>query len=552
MKTQQKIKRSATLVQYQDSAQQAIKIMFPFNTKDLECVKTLPGRRFNGAQQPKHWVCPLSIEAVQLLKEWGFELDEALEAFSQNATVSVHDIDSSALEIPGLKMELFPFQKKGVAFIEAKNGRALISDEMGLGKTAQALAWLQLHPEKRPVIIVVPASLKLNWEREIKMWMGDVSVQILSGKKADTPLIGEILIINYDILSAWVGRLQKIKASVLITDEAHFYKSNKSQRTKAIKALGKSIPHVIALSGTPIVNRPIEMFNALQMVDRTVVPDFWHYARRYCGAKHTHFGWDFTGASNTDELHQKLIATCMIRRLKKDVLLDLPDKLYSFMPFELSNAKEYRKAEQDFIQWLREVRGDEAARKAKGAETLTKIEVLKQLAVQGKMPQAIEWIQNFLDVGNKLVVFATHKFVIEALMNAFGDIAVRIDGSVTGADRDKAVQKFQNNEKIRLFVGNIKAAGVGLTLTAASNVAFLEFPWTPGDLSQAEDRCHRIGQKDSVTVYYLLSQNSIEEKIVAMLDSKRRILDQILDGKETSQENLLSELLNAYKGEDNV
>ena len=378
------------------------------------------------------------------------------------------------------------------------------------------------------------------------MWMEDPKVQILSGTKVNTPLIGEIIIINYDILKPWWGKLQEIKAKVLITDECHYFKNNKAQRTKAIKALGKKIPHILCLSGTPIVNRPMEGFNALKLIDPGVVGSFWDFAYRYCGAHHTGFGWDFNGASNTAELHHKLTNTVMIRRKKSDVLKDLPDKARSFLPLELSNEKEYRKAEQNFIHWLRENKGEKAAEKASNAEALAEIEVMKQLAVKGKMKQAIEWIKDFLDVDGKLVVFATHKFVIQELMDVFGDKAVKIDGSVATEKRQGIVERFQTDDSIRLFIGNIKAAGVGITLTAASNVAFLELPWTPGELIQAEDRCHRIGQKNAVNIHYLMAINTIDQEIALMLDSKRKVLDAVLDGAAPEEGSLITELMNNY------
>jgi len=534
--------RKATPVKYQNSGKWAIKIEFPFNHDDLGRVKTLPDRRFHNEGTEKYWTAPLSIEAVEKLQEWGFQMDDRLIRYLEKTKVNVKDV-SDDIQIPGLKGNLFPFQKKGVAFLEAKDGRALIADEMGLGKTVQALAYLQLHQEKRPVIIVVPASLKLNWKKEARLWMENPNVQILSGTNANIPIIGEILIINYDILPQWVGRLIQIKAQILITDECHYYKNNSANRTKAVKKLGKSIPHVIALSGTPIVNRPVEIFNALSLIDSTVMPSFWKFAHKYCGARHNGFGWDFNGATNTDELHTILSNTLMIRRKKADVLKDLPDKIRSFIPIELNNEKEYRKAESDFIAYLREQKGMTAADRASNAQALAEIEGLKQLAVAGKMKQVVEWIRDFMESDEKLVIFATHKFVIDALMKEFSGMAVKVDGSVSGENRHQAVELFQNDPNVRIFVGNIKAAGVGLTLTAASNVLFLELPWTPGDLTQAEDRCHRIGQKESVTIHYLLAAGTIEEKIASLIDRKRRILDSVLDGTITDQESLLSELI---------
>ncbi|HSH51456.1 MAG TPA: DEAD/DEAH box helicase [Bacteroidales bacterium] len=548
------------------SGKDGIKITFDFNRETLGNVKTLPGRKFHNTGG-RYWTCPLSIEAIEALQYWGFKLCANLREYLRRTKISSEDIDTD-IKIPGLKMELFPFQKEGVAFIEAKNGRALIGDEMGLGKTVQALAWLKLQKKKRPAIILCPASLKLNWAQEAQKWMRKPNIQILSGKKPEQKITGDIIIINYDILAnkyetkkdingkkrkkeikrtGWVDYLIDINPQVLIADECHLFKDSKSNRTKGTMKLGKKTPHVIALSGTPIVNRPLEGLNAIQLIDPNIIGSAWKYKMRYCGAKYNGFGWNFNGASNTDELHEKLTQTIMIRRLKKDVLKDLPDKIYSHTPMELSNKKKYKKAEDDFISYVREHKGEKEAEKIKSAEALAKIEGLKQIAVQGKMKQSIEWIKNLLETEEKVVVFGTHKFVVEALMKEFGDIAVKIDGSVSGADRDKAIQAFQNKKKIKLFIGNIQAAGVGLTLTAASSVVFLELPWTPGELQQAEDRCHRIGQKDAVNIYYLLASGTIEEEIATLIDKKRKILDAVLDGKETDQDSLLSDLMSKYK-----
>lgn len=536
-------KKTVTFVENQRTGEPYIKIEFPFDMNDITVVKTISGRRYHDENSVKYWTAPLSKEALKLLVDRGFTLDEQLQYVLKGKPKSEL---KDATDIPGLKMKLFPYQEEGVGFVESHNGRALIADEMGLGKTAQSLAWLQLHPELRPAIVVCPASLKLNWVKEANMWMMKPKTQVLSGTNPSVPLIGEIIIINYDILWDWLEKLNRIKPKVLIMDEVHMIKSNGAKRTKATKRLGKSIPHVIGLSGTPIVNRPVEIYNSIRLINTSIVPTFWEYASRYCDAKHNGFGWDFNGASNTEELHSLLVNSIMIRRKKTDVLKDLPDKMYSFVPMELDNFSEYHKAERNFIEYVKETKGVAAAVKARNAEVLTQIEALKQLAVRGSLPQAIEWIQNFLEIDGKLVVFAIHKFVIDTLMEAFPGISVKIDGSVSSENRQRAVDEFQTNDKIRLFVGNIQAAGVGITLTAASKVAFLELPWTPGHLQQAADRVHRIGQKDTVTVYYLLATGTIVERIAALLDSKQRVLDSVLDGRATEEESLLSELIYEY------
>jgi SWI/SNF-related matrix-associated actin-dependent regulator of chromatin subfamily A-like protein 1 len=539
----QKPPRTATMVENQHG-DRVVKIVFPYNVVDLDHVRTLSGRRFHADQ--KVWSAPVCIETVELLKSWGFELDPRLDTFLQKVKLHVNNVDT--IEIPGLKGQPFPFQKKGIAFINAKNGRALLADQMGLGKSLQALGYLQLHLKKRPALIVVPASLKLNWEREAHLWMPNPKTQVLSG---GTPykITGEIIIINYDILPKWKDALKAINIQVLILDEIHYIKSSSAQRTKAVKQLAKGIPHVIGLSGTPIINRPIEAYNAIKIINPMVVGDNWDFGKKFCNLHHNGYSWDFNGASNTDKLHELLINTIMLRRLKSDVLTDLPDKIHSFVPIELDNEKEYQSAENNFIAFVQRTKGAEAAEKANNAATLAEIEGLKQLAVKGKMKQVIDWINNFLEADGKLVVFAVHKFVIDTLMAEFNKnqvMAVKIDGSVPNNIRQEMVNQFQGNPKVKLFIGNIQAAGVGITLTAASNVAFIELPWTPGAVVQAEDRCHRIGQKDSVGIHYLLATNTIEEKIAKLLDKKRKVLDAVLDGIETEQKSLLSELMKEY------
>ena len=539
--------KKAFLTKYKNTEEPAIMIMFDFDWATVENVKTLPNRKFyDNGNNRKYWLCPYTTEAVEKLKSWNFELDSKLEEY-YNRSINTETTTLPNITIPELDDILYPFQKEAVAFIEAKNGRALLALDMGLGKSIISLSWLKLHNDKKPVLIVCPATLKLNWLREINKWFPDENnIQILSGKYPSEDIYGDIVIINYDILSDWVDVLINVPFKVMILDESHFIKNRAANRTKAVKTISKKIPHILALTGTPILNRPIEIYNVLKILAPNHTPNFWEYVNRYCGARHNGFGWDFNGATNIDELHNRLTSTIMFRRLKKDVLQDLPDKVRTYIPIELDNKNTYIRAEEDFVDFIYKTKGKNAAMKISSAEAIAKVEVLKQVAVKGKLNQVKEWIKDFLATDGKLVVFAIHRFVIDELMKEFKDIAVKVDGSVTRANRDKAVQAFQNDDNIRLFIGNINAAGVGLTLTAASSVAFIELPWSPALLDQAEDRCHRIGQKDTVNIYYLLGVDTIEERIVKMLDSKRKILDTVLDGKTTSPESLLSELIKSY------
>lgn len=518
-------------------------IKFSYDRELVNQIKTIPGRRWNG--QDKYWFCPVSLEAVEKLTSLGFELSTKLADWYKTLTTKIDNpnLGNPNLEIPGLRGGvLLDFQKTGISFIESRQGRAIIGDEMGLGKTIQALGWLQLHPEARPAIIICPASLKLNWAREAKKWMtADTTIQILSGSPNHKNTIDDtknIIIINYDILKKWQEALLSTNPQTVIIDECHFCKNGKAQRTKAVKQLSKRVKHVIALSGTPIISRPVELYNAINMVDPSIFPSYWGYVHKYCGAKHTGWGWDFNGATNTDELHSTLTKTIMLRRLKKDVLKQLPAKIRSVVPLELNKA-EYNRAIEELRVWVRNNPNNPAT-------TMIEIEKLKQAAVRGKMKNAIQWIRDFIESGEKLVVFATHTETIETLMATFGtEKAVKIDGSVSQKDREIAVDRFQNNPGCRLFFGNTKAAGVGLTLTAASSTCFLELGWTPGEHDQAEDRVHRIGQTaDSVNAYYLLAADTIEEDIARLLDKKRDVLSKVLDGRTVEKESLLTELLN--------
>lgn len=540
-----------------------IAIKFPYDIDTLRRIKSIDKRVYHGDDKIKYWTCPISVKNIVQLRQWGFSTDLTdlfqfvkEEDYLEQIERMLEGLPAKELVLPeidfkkiGLKRELFPFQEQGVRFLEAKDGRALVGDEMGLGKTIQALAYLQLHPELRPAIIVCPASLKLNWAKEIRLTLSSKKgVAILEGKK-DIPtgwlksVNRDIIIVNYDILIGWLKEIRSINPKIVIADEAHYFKANSAKRTKAMKDLIKVVSHFIALSGTPIMSRPMEIYNAWVMIDPVNCPNFYEFAQKYCGAKHNGFGWEYVGASNTEELHKLLTSTVMIRRKKTDVLKDLPDKIYSSIPMKLDNQKEYNLADSDFIGYVKKTKGKEAAERASNAEVIAQIEALKQIAVRGKLNAVIEWVHDFLESGEKLVLFGVHKFVIDKLINEFRGVAVKIDGSTSNIDKQKAVEAFQQDDNVRLLIGNIKAAGIGHTLTAASNVAFIEYPWTPGEMKQAEDRCHRIGQKNCVNIHLLVAYHTIEGEIVELLDSKTQILDAVLDGEVTEMESLLSSII---------
>lgn len=534
------MKKSASLL-IDNEGKRKIKIIFPYDFPTLEKIRSLPGRKW--VKENDYWICPINPTTLELLLQWGFELDVELNQVLDSIIIRRERVETKP--VPGLKGTLMPFQSAGVSFIDLHNGRVLIADEMGLGKTIQALAWLQLHPESRPVVIITPSSLKINWEREIYKWMSDPNVEILSGESPYPPE-KEIIIINYDILPKWVDTLIGYHYKTVITDECHFYKTNAARRTKAVKKLAKHALHFIALSGTPIENRPIEIYNAIKIINPELFPDYWYFIRRYCKATRTPFGMDVSGASNMGELHRILKTSIMIRRKKEDVLTELPPKTYSVTPMEINNRDKYREAERDFISFLRKEKGESAAERASNAETLTRISYLKNLAAEGKIQAVKAWIKDFLAVESKLVIFCEHRIMVDKLTEEFSDISVKIDGSVSQTDRQKAVDSFQEDPNVHLMIANMRAGGVGYTLTASSNVAIVEYPWNPAILDQAEDRCHRITQKNNVTVHNLVAVDTIEEKIIELIEKKRKIIGAVLDGKSYEKESILSELLKQY------
>jgi SWI/SNF-related matrix-associated actin-dependent regulator 1 of chromatin subfamily A len=511
----------------------------PYSEKD-RC-KALSECRWD--RTARYWIYPASIiEEVADAFPDGMQsetfqkrLVEA-RAVSEKATRIASDF---TLEHFGNGREMMPFQKAGLEFAEATGGNCLISDQMGLGKSCQALSYLALHPEMRPVVIVCPASLKRNWAREVEMWLeiGD-RIEVIDGGKPKM-LSGDIVIINYDILKKWLPALKEYNIQIIIYDESHYIKSPKSLRSKAAKELADGVPHKILLTGTPVLNRPAELWHQLQIIDHAQYPDSrffqWHF--KYADAHKIRIGynktaWDFSGASNLEDL-AKSLRTIMIRRTKEQVLAELPKKRRQTIIVPIDNRNEYNRAEKDFLEWVAENNGMVAAEKASHVVELAQIEALRQVAVRGKMKAATEWIANFLETGEKLVVFATHRATIDALMERFSGCAVKIDGSVSSEKRQEAVDTFQTDPAIRLFVGNIQAAGVGITLTAASDVAFLELGWTPALHDQAEDRCHRIGQKNAVNVVYLLAEKTIDAQIAAMLEQKRDVIDRITEDDNT-------------------
>jgi SWI/SNF-related matrix-associated actin-dependent regulator of chromatin subfamily A-like protein 1 len=447
-----------------------------------------------------------------------------------------------------------PYQTEGAIEIENFGGRALVGHEMGLGKSYISLLWAKWTPEARPIIIVCPASLKWNWERECSIHFG-WKARVLEGTKPPegglSTLLFSIFIINYDILGPWLPFLKGIKPQLIIGDEVQAVKERGAKKTKNFKELCRGIPYTLCLSGTPAMNRPKELWNVLNILK----PKVFKYARpfheQFCKPRWTPWGWKFDGASNLTELNKILCEHVLVRKLKKDVLKQLPPKRYMVVPLEIEDRKQYERAVNQFILWLTKI-STEKARRAMHAQAVVKVGYLTRLAAELKLKSVMEWIDNFLeDTDEKLIVFGVHRKIIHTLYERYPGISVVIDGNTPAKERLELTDKFNHGKKTRIMIGNIEAAGKGLNMTAASNVAMVELPWRPADVSQAVDRSHRLGQTKQVDCYFLVARETIETKLCEILQKKQHILSEILDGESGGDLNILDQLMESLNLEHN-
>lgn len=438
-----------------------------------------------------------------------------------------------------------PYQKDGVEDIECFEGRALLADEMGLGKTLQALWFRARNPQISPTVIVTPAHLKYQWEREAAVHT-DLRYDIAEGR---TPPKHphhrrDGIIINYEILHWWLPYIKEhVKPKSVFLDEVHFISNPKAKRSAAVRKLCKNIDSVVAMSGTPLVNRPAELWHTLHVIRPDLFPSFWSFAHEYCKPRLKRWGWDFSGSNNLPQLHKLLKTYLMVRRLKSDVLTDLPAKIRSVVPIEISDIAEYRRATDNFLSWLR-VKDAAAAARARNAEKLTQVGYLLRLAGKLKCKAAVTWINNYLtESDEKMLVFGKHQQMIRALEKKIDAKHVTIDGNVGKRERQNRVDQFNGDPNTRVLIGS-EAAITGLNLTAASTVIFTELFWRPGDHTQAEDRIHRIGQENTSWIYYLVANGTIENRLCELIQGKQEVLSSVLDGGEiTNQLSVFSQLI---------
>lgn len=470
-----------------------------------------------------------------------------------------------------LKVTPYEYQQEGILFGLRKK-RFLIGDEPGLGKTLQSIGVVDCA-HAYPCLVICPSSLKINWQREFEKF-ADVKALVLdNATRATFPYllnrgIYQVGIVNFeslrkyfvwDIKTNGAFRLKdvvfadyiKMFRSVII-DESHRVKDPSAQQTIFTKGICTGKKYIALLSGTPVVNRPEDLVAQLSIMER-LADDFGgrgKFLSDYCS-----FGKDQKDeqAEALADLSAKLYDKCMIRREKKSVLKELPDKTRTDLYVELDpeSRKVYDTAAADLREYLEKYTGctDVEIRRKMRMEALVKFMTLRSLSAKGKVRQAVDFVNTFLANGKPLILFCSYHEIVDALKKAFPK-AVSVTGRDTLVEKQAAVDSFQNGHT-QLIVCSIKAAGVGLTLTASSNVAFIEFPWTYADCCQCEDRAHRIGQKDNVTCYYLLGRNTIDHVLYSIIHEKKSIANQIMGTSDDipQDEMYFDELASMFMGD---
>jgi SWI/SNF-related matrix-associated actin-dependent regulator 1 of chromatin subfamily A len=437
---------------------------------------------------------------------------------------------------------LYPHQADGVAFLLSKK-RAILGDDMALGKTRQAVTALNVAVNDGPILIVCPASLKLNWRREILMVDPAARIEVIGHDKA---IIGDPrwVIVNYDLLRKEADRLHAIPWAGVVFDEAHFIKNASARTTHCLKLLGvqndaraplTGPEYVFLLTGTPVTSRPKDLFNLLRCVGHPSARSFLSFAKRYCDAYRNDFGWVTTGASNLDELNL-LMKEVMLRRRKEEVL-DLPPKIRSWVPVDISASPAALGAVESFLGWYQAI----DAAEPNDTQFLARLNKVRVALHKAKHKAVAERIADVVGAGEKAIVFTAFNDGLQRHAKALAGTAVTITGGQTAEERQTAVDRFQTDPEVRVALCNIVAGGVGITLTAGSHVIFQDLDWVPANHAQAEDRCYRLGQTKSVTVEYFHAAGSLDGYIAQLLEAKMRLISAV-EAEEVPDASILAEL----------
>ena len=563
----------------------AVKVLY--NAACVLALKEIEGRRYDPGS--KSWWFPVHTlyEVANAVRPYFPAVADRLEksprfqeirdqiAMTKMSVEMSYATDVKDFPIPHPnKLDYFGYQYAGIKFahtlFSAGKGGCLIGDDMGVGKTIQFLGFVNKVSETTKTfprtLLICPASLKRNWQREARTWLlKHPSILVVESTTPDFYIKRHnFVIINYDILKKHFATLFDIDWEIIGMDEAHYIKSKDAQRSKACRVLAHAAgkpkrPFLIELTGTPIVNRPAELWHLLHCIDPNTWSSFSKYAARYCNA-HIGYGgrWDVSGAKNLPELQQILRSGYMIRRLKADVLKDLPPKRRQIIELGRSKYekvlaneqkvrsiydKAVREAEVIDAKLSEAIRTGDAKNVAeyrRRLDGMNKGEIggfgdvarVRHETALAKVPECCKFIEQILEEKDKVVVFAHHRDVIEAISSHFKHESVILYGGMNTAEKDNAVQKFIHNKKCRVFVISILAGGVGLTLTVADTAVFCELDYSPSNNTQAEDRLHRVGQKSCVFVYHLVVEDSIDAAIARKCVDKQDIIDKALDVAE--------------------
>ena len=496
------------------------------------------------------YVEKLLVEKEKSYHVWGkfFDSDKLSEFWvPKSALIKTHKVESVSIDYSKYSHRP-PLEHQKIAIEKlAGSKRFILADDMGLGKTTSTII-AALEAGSKKVLIVCPASLKINWQREIANY-SDRPVFIAEGKKFSTE--HDFVIINYDILKNFHDSDPKKKDESLllqsgfdlvILDEAHMISNVQAQRTKIINSFAKKVDKVWLLTGTPMTSRPMNYYNLLNLTESPVAQNWKAYAIRYCQGFQFTAGkrkvWNVMGASNLEELRDRT-SKQILRRLKEEVL-DLPDKIITPVYLRLK-SKEYEDLMGEYFDWY-ERNPDESSSLTVQFSKLMKV---RKVIANEKTKQTIEFVENILEQGKKVIIFTNFTDTLQTIYQHFGKQAVYLDGSCSNAVRQQAVDSFQNDDKTRVFVGNLKAAGVGLTLTAAEVVIMNDLSFVPAEHAQAEDRAYRYGQKSNVLVYYPLFENTIEGAIYDILNRKKQIIRTVMgDEQPENTGDIVEEILN--------
>ena len=492
------------------------------------------------------WVEKLLVEKDKSYHVWGKVLSgETIHEFwlPKGALIKTHTIKNVNIDYSKYSHRP-PLEHQKIAIEKlAGSKRFILADDMGLGKTTSTII-AALETGVKKILIICPASLKINWQREIENYT-DRSVYIAEGKNFSQE--HDFVIVNYDILKNFYDLKDKEKSEIyksnfdlIIIDEAHYVQNGQAQRTKLVNSFVKRADKLWLLTGTPMTSRPMNYFNLLSLIESPVAQNWMAYAIRYCQGYQFKAGnrkvWNVTGASNLEELRDRT-SRQVLRRLKTEVL-DLPDKIISPVYLRLK-SKLYEGLMGEYYDWY-ENKTDESSSLTVQFSKLMKV---RQVIAEEKINDTIELVQNIIDQGKKVIIFTNFTNTLNKIADHFGKQAVRLDGSTSKPMRQHAVDQFQDNEKITVFVGNLKAAGVGLTLTAAEAVIMNDLSFVPSDHSQADDRAYRYGQKSNVSVYYPIFENTIEGAIYDILIKKKNIFETVM-GDNLDKADFIEEVMN--------